>query len=442
MNRISQVIKYADLSSRRYFDLAKREVKDPLHRNSLFLIADAIALAGLGVFFWMVVANFYTKTDVGLAAAIISVLSLLAVLSRLGLGIAIVRFLPRAEKPAELINSCLTFSGMVAVAVALVYIAGVDIWSPKLAFIREDPVFLAAFVLFTLFSTLHVVVERVFIAKRRADLVLAKSIIFGLLKIGLPFLMVVFFRAFGIVSSWGVALGLSLVVALVILLPRVQKGYKLVPRLNLGIIQNIWRYSAGNYFAILFGFAPTHILPILILHLKYLGAEHTAYFYIAWRIASLLYMIPTQAAKSLFAEGSHFEEKLAANVRRSYKFTYLLLVPAVLVVLVAGKWLLLLFDPTEGSYAANALPLLRVLACSSVFVAVNHIYYSVLKVQGRLIELTVLRAFIFASVVVGTFLLTQATGVVGVGYAWIGAQGLVSAYVLLAMPLRHILRRA
>jgi len=188
----------------------KQQIKDPLYRNSLFLMVNTVVTAGLGFVFWIVVASSklagYTEAEVGLGAAIISAVSLLALVSRLGLGIALIRFLPKAEKPVEMINSCFTLSGIVALAAAGIFIAGLDLWSPTLGFIWDDAMFILAFVLFAFGYTLSGIIDHIFIAKRRADFTLAKSTIFSLLKIPLPILLVLFFRAFGIVSSWGMAI--------------------------------------------------------------------------------------------------------------------------------------------------------------------------------------------------------------------------------------------
>jgi len=406
----------------------KQQIRDPLYRNALFLMATTIVTTGLGFFFWMVIARFYTEADLGLGAAIISAITLLALLSRLGLGFGLIRFLPKADKPVDLINSCFTLSGIVALAMAAIFIAGVDLWSPALGFIKANPVFVVAFVFFVLFSTLSGVMDFVFIARRRADFVLSKSTIFSLLKIGLPFLLVIFFHAFGIVSSWGLAIGVALIVALFLFLPRIQKHYKPWPTINFGIIRDIWRYSAGNYLVSLFAAAPALVLPIMIVNV--LGAEQNAYFYVAWRIATLLFIIPGAVSRSLFAEGSHFEDKLEVDARRSYKFIFLLLIPAIILVLLLGKWLLLAFGAT---YSANALTLLWVLGLSGVFLGINSVYYTILRVQGRLRELMALCGFITVAVLVGSYFIVPTTGIVGVGYTWITAQAVVSVYVLFVM---------
>ncbi len=403
----------------------KQQIRDPLYRNSLFLMANTVVMAGLGFIFWMVVARFYTEAEVGLGAGIISAMSLLALLSRLGLDVALIRFLPKAEKPVDLINSCFTLSGIVALAVAAIFIAGLDLWSPALGFIRENAIFSIAFVLFALFWTLSGVMDFIFISKRRADFALSKNTIYSLLKIPLPILLVLYFHAFGIVASWGVAIGVALAISVLLFLPRAQSRYKPALKIDLGIIKDIRRYSAGNYFANLLGAAPALILPIMIVNL--LGAEQTAYFYVAWMVAGLLFAIPGAVSQSLFAEGSYFEVPLGMNVRRSFRFLFLLLIPAIILVLLLGKWLLLLFG---AGYAANAFMLLWILALSSLFVGVNSVYMTILRVRGRIRELVAIGGFITIAVLLGSYFIMPTTGIIGVGYAWIAAQGLVSTYVI------------
>jgi O-antigen/teichoic acid export membrane protein len=418
LNARSQLGKYLQQATQ-----VRHQIRDPLYRNSLFLIANTILTSSLGFFFWVVVARFYTEEEVGLGAAIISAMTLLALLSRLGLDIALIRFLPKAEKPVDMINSCFTLSGIVALAVAA-------------SFIKHSAVFSLAFVLFAFLWTLSLMMDFIFIARRRADFVLSKNTILQLLKIPLPILLVLFFRAFGIVSSWGLAIGVALVISLFFFIPRVQKRYKPMPKLNLGIIKDMWRYSAGNYFASLFMAAPALVLPIMIVNL--LGGEENAYFYVAWAIATLLFVIPGAVSQSLFAEGSHFEDKLGVNVRRSYIFIFLLLIPAIILLLLLGKWLLLLYGE---SYSANALMLLWILGVSSLLVGVNSVYYSILRVRGRIRELVIIAGFITLAVLVGSYLITPTTGIIGIGYVWIAAQVVVSVYVLLAMRASYIARR-
>jgi O-antigen/teichoic acid export membrane protein len=408
------------------------QIKSPLYRNSLFLMTSTVIRAGLGFIFWMLVARFYSEAEVGWGAAIISAISLLALLSVPGFQAALIRFLPKAEKPRDMINSCLTISGIVALALSVIFIVGLDIWSPALGFIKGNAIFSLTFIFFVLILTLSPVIDSVFIAGRRAEFALFRVTIMLLLRLPLPILLALYFRAFGIAASWGIAAAVAFVISIFLFVPRVQNGYKPVPKLNLGIISNMRRYSAGSYLAHLFESTPALILPIMVLNL--LGAEQNAYFYVAWMIATLLFAIPIAVSQSLFAEGAHFEDELWVNVGRSLKFTFLLLIPAIILVLLIGKWLLLLFG---SSYSINGLLLLRILCISSLFIGINRIYASILRVEDKIRELVFIFSFITIGTLLGSYFIIPETGIAGIGYVWLAAQGIVSIYAILAMRSRY-----
>jgi len=99
----------------------------------------------------------------------------------------------------------------------------------------------------------------------------------------------------------------------------------------------------------------------------------------------------------------------------------------VTVLILVGKWLLLAFGQ---SYSLNALPLLWILSLSSLPLAINHLYTSILRVKSRLEELMAIWGFIALAVLLASYLIMPASGIMGIGYAWLGAQAAVAIYVL------------
>lgn len=404
----------------------KQFLTTPLYTNAFYLMLNTAVMSFLGFFFWVVVARLYAEKEVGFSSAIITTINLLTVLGLLGLNFSLIRFLPQAEKPQQLINTCFTLTGFTTLVLAGIFLAGINLWSPALAFIRQNAIFSSAFIIFALFWALTRMLDSAFIARRRAGFTLLKNTIYSLLKIPLPVLFVLFFHSFGVVASWGIASSIAVATSLFLFLPKVQNRYKPVPTLKLTLIKDAWHYSSGNYVASLLAAASVWLLPLMVVNL--LGAESNAYFYIAWMLASgLLFTIPSAISQSLFAEGSHFEEKLRINVIKSIKFTFLLLLPGVVLLVVAGKWLLLAFGP---SYSANALPLLQILAVSSLPLAINYIYFTILRVTGRIKELIIIWGFIATAVLVVSYLVMPAIGIIGIGYIWLGAQTAVAIYVV------------
>ncbi len=402
----------------------------PLYANAIYLMATTVILSLLGFAFWTVVTRFYTEVDVGFASAAISALSLITMLSLVGLDLSIIRFLPQEKKPQELINSYFTFIAIISVVTVGIFTAGLDLWSPSLSFIKGNAVFCVVFIATAIMGALSRLIDNVFIAKRKAGFTLLKNIIFSVLKIPLPILFTLFFHSFGIIASWGISIGISVAVSLLFFMPRVQNHYKLVPTLNLNLIRGIWRYSGGNYLASLLTAAPATVLPMMVVNI--LGPVQNAYFYIAWMVATLLFTIPLSVSQSLFAEGSYFEDKLRENVIKSAKFTFLLLVPAVILVILVGKWVLLAFGQ---SYSENALHLLRILAVSSLPLSVTFIYSTVLRVTARIKELIIIWAFSAVTTLVVSYLIMPVTGIISIGYAWLGVQGALAIYILIIRRL-------
>ena len=403
----------------------KRFISIPLYSNAFYLMLTTGVEALLGFLFWIIAARFYTEAEVGLGSAIISAMRLLPLMSLVGLNVSLVRFLPHADKPQDLINSCYTLGVLISLAVAGIFLVGLGFWSPALAFVNQNAVFASAFIVFAVLWTLSTLVNFTFIARRRANFILYKGVTFSVLKLPLPILFVLFFHAFGIVASWGIAVAVALAVSILLFLPKVQDFYKPVPTLKLNLLKDIWRYSGANYLANLFMACPAFILPLMVVNI--LSAEQNAYFYIGWMIATLLFSIPLAVSQSLFAEGSHFEDKLRKNVTESLKFTYLLLVPAVIVLILGGKWVLLAFGQ---SYSLNALHLVWVLSLSSLPLALTHIYTGILRVTGRIKELMAIWGFAVLAVLLISYLIMPVTGIIGIGYAWLGTQAVVAIYIL------------
>jgi len=385
-------------------------------------------MALLGFVFWIVVARFYTEAEVGYSSAIIAASSFIATVGLVGLDASLIRFLPRSEKPQQLINSSFTLATLISLVVAGIFVAGVDFWSPTLNFIKGNIIFSVVFIVITPLWALSCLASSTFIAKRRAGFVLSTNVITSLLRIPLPILFVLFFHSFGIVASWGIALGIAMAVSLFLFLPMVQKHYKPVPTLNLDLLKSIWKYSGGNYLASLLTAAPTTILPLIVVNL--LGPVQNAYFYIAWMMATVLFAIPLGVSHSLFAEGSHFHDKLKEQVIKSLKFNFLLLIPAAILLSLIGKWLLLVFGQ---SYSLNALTLLRILAISSLPLSINYIYISILRVNYRIKELVTIWGFIALTMLVISYLVMPINGIVGTGYVWLGVHSAAAIYSFISL---------
>jgi O-antigen/teichoic acid export membrane protein len=186
-------------------------------------------------------------------------------------------------------------------------------------------------------------------------------------------------------------------------------------------------FSFGNYLSVLFWTAPGLVLPIMVVNL--LGAQLNAYFFIAWAVGGVLSVIPSAASISLFAEGSYEEERLGINIWRSLKMILLLLVPAVVLVLAFADKLLLLFGI---AYAENATTLVRILAISSLPLAINIVYLAIKRVEKKLKVIVSLTAFLAVVTLGLAYLLLPQMGINGAGIAWLISQAVIALVIMAA----------
>jgi O-antigen/teichoic acid export membrane protein len=397
-----------------------------LYRNAIYLMINSAALALTGFFFWIVAARLYPTEGVGLASAVIASSGFLASLSTLGFDYGLIRFLPvSGEKARAMINSCFTVAGLISIALALIFLAGLGIWSPALLLIRENMIFFAAFIFFTIAFTLGTFANQAFIAERRAGFSLAQGLIFALLRFIPLFVLAPLFYTFGIFASLGIAASVAVAVGILLFLPRIQKGYRPSLLIDKRVLNQIAHFSFANYAANIFSLLPQVILPLMVVNL--LGAEQNAYFYVGWNVASTLLLIPRATSLSLFAEGSYDDRKIDYEIRRSLKLILVLLVPAIIILLLLGDKILLLFG---GVYSANATKLLWILAFSAFPFSLNYIYYGLKMVERRMKSVIGLTIFTATATLGISYLLLPRMGILGGGIAWLSSQGVVALIVM------------
>src|SRR3989441_9550226 len=164
----------------------------PLYRNALFMMSSSVVGGASGLVFYFLIARSYSANDLGYAQGLFNTISFLATLALLGLGPALVRFLPSAENKAATINTCLTLTGLVAVPFTIVLMAGIEFWLPSLDFILSSPVYWILILLTTLSLTFAPILDQSGLAMRRADLILWRTLPASVLKVPNALLLIFF----------------------------------------------------------------------------------------------------------------------------------------------------------------------------------------------------------------------------------------------------------
>lgn len=378
--------------------------------NSLFMMASTAMIAGSGFIFWLLCARLFNDSQVGFATALISVVTFIMNFSILGLNYSIIRFLPQAKDKNQLLSASTLAISVGAAVCAGLFLLLLPFISPKLIFIRENLMIMSAFVLFTVFVTLDFMTESIFLALRSGKYIFLKNALVSVLKLFLP-LFFVSLGSVGIFLAWAMALSSALLVSGWVLIKKFHFTFTFsFEKIDL---PHLISFSFANYFVGLLGIAPALILPLLITNT--INPETTAYFYIAFMIANLLYTIPYSTTQSLFAEGSHDEANFLLSVRKAIKMIGVLLLPAMLVFIFFGNIILLVFGK---SYSDQGIHFLQLLSLAALPVSINYIGLIYINIRHKLKALITINMIGISAIILFSYLWIG-YGLTGIGFAWI-----------------------
>jgi O-antigen/teichoic acid export membrane protein len=288
---------------------------------------------------------------------------------------------------------------------------------------RDNSIFLAAFVVFTTASALHSMVQQTFVAFRRTGFTLFQGTIFGTLRLVLAAVLASFFGAFGIFAASGLAFTVSLVICLLIFIPLILPRYRPLPSFRRQAGNEIIKFSLANYAGEGLWSLPSWILPIMVLNI--LGAEANAYFYMPWSMASLLLALSLAISFSLFAEGSYEARNVSRHLKSGFKLIVLLLVPTAAILAIFGDKILLVFG---GDYSAAGTQLLRLFTLAAFPLSFNLLYLSVARVEKRLKSLLWVNGVTAVATLVLSYITIVNLGILGIGVSWLAAQTSVALF--------------
>jgi O-antigen/teichoic acid export membrane protein len=411
-------------------EIYKHLTENALYRNSLFLILSSAILSGFGFLFWLISAKLYAPEQIGQATALISLLNLIASFSILGIGNTLIRYLSTSKQKNAKLSLAFIVTGACAVLLYIVYRLGIIFFTPSLASMLSVPVYFLILGVGILVSTYNLLFDSIFIAFRSAKFTLIKNALLSLGKIVFP-LFFISLGSFGIVTAVITSTLAAVVFSFIVL--KKQFGFSFILTSNNVILRQMWRYSFGNYIANFVTTLPTYILPIYVLNK--LGASESAYYYVSYMIANLLFTIPFSVSNSFVAEGSYNQENKFAHLKRSVKVTSLLLLPAILGVLVFGKYVLLAFGK---AYSSSGLLLLDVLAVSSIFIAINSLCVGILRIEDRL-KAMIGYSIVLSVATIGISILLTPYKLTGIGIAFMLAAMIGGLYnfIVIAKPYKH-----
>ncbi|MFJ5880449.1 lipopolysaccharide biosynthesis protein [Kitasatospora cineracea] len=423
---------YPTLLRARARALAARSRQEPLLHNGRLLAASSLLSAGLGSLFWVLATRSYSAAEVGRSYTALSATMFLSTLGSLNLGDALVRFVPTAgRRTRSLVLRCYLVAATGSAAVAVAFLLLVPAVAPALGELRR-PVLAVAFVAATAGYAVFVLQDGALTGVRRAGWVLGENTLFAVAKAGLLTLCAAFAVGTGILLSWAAALVLAIAATNLVLFRSAVPAHQAVPAADADgprPPERIARWAGADYLGNLFTFAGTTVLPLMVL--DRLGADGSAYYSLAYVIASTLYVAAFSMGHSLVVEGTRDPARLAEHARRLLRHSTLLVTAAALPIAAAAPWILGLFGP---DYAARGSTALRLMALSAIPNTVPNVVLQIARVRRALPWMVGVRLAFAATVVALTAALLPPFGLTGIGAAWLIAECAIALPLLAALP--------
>jgi O-antigen/teichoic acid export membrane protein len=408
-----------------------------LLRNAVYIMLTTGVNSGLGYVFWLVVARSYAAEEVGIASALIAAMTVVAAIADLGTSTALIQRLPTRRTDQDwsrtLTASLVTATGA---GLAIALIAGsviVPSVSEDLVLVDKNATHLLLFAGGVVIWSLSAISDYLFVAERRSENMFTRNFVFGAAKLAMVAALALSGDdgAIGIFAAWVAGCAVSIVVAYVLLVPRLERRYRPALAGVVGEVREMGSLYAGNYFITLGYLLTTYVLPLLVV--ARLSAEETAYFYVAWLLGGAFFTVTASVGSALFAEGTNDPQALARQTRSAVRICAALLTPLMIVFLIAAGPILGVFGE---EYADNSTTLLILLTASALPDAITGLYLARVRAEGRLVFPAVASMGMAAATLIGSWFLLPSMELAGPGVAFIAAHVAGSIACLVDARLR------
>lgn len=400
-------------------------LREPMRRSAYALIAGTAITSLLGLVFWVLAAHWLPAAMVGIGAALISALTLLANISTLGLRNGLVRFLPEAGAATRrLVASSYALCAVAAMAVAALFLLGQPLWADELGFLRSSPLAAVGFVAAAAVWVLFILQDHVLTGLHMTAWVPITNAICSVAKIALLPLLA-FSAAFAIFASS--VLPAAVMVAVVTLLiarhsprPTVDADRPAIP------IARLVRFAATDHVAALVWLGTADILTLMVL--QELGPEASAYYFMANTIAYGLFLVTSNISSALVAEGARSPDRVAALTRAALRNSALLVLPAAGLGALLARPVLGLFG---SGYADHGSVLLQLLVLSAVPQIVIGVALAAARLRHDLRTIALTYLAMAAITFSGSWLAAKLGSLNGVGVACLVSQTTIALLLLL-----------
>jgi O-antigen/teichoic acid export membrane protein len=400
-----------------------------LVRGSTWLTATVAVTALSGFTFWVLAAGLEDKDVVGQAAALLTSAMFVNYATNLGLPVALARYVVDDRSPTlRLYGLFSAASAITSVVASVVYVALLQ-GDARDSIDSLGVAGAGLFVVIAVGFALTVLVEVRLMAMRRWGWVLGRVVLVALGRVVLLVL-----RPDGDPAIW-----LFLAVAA----PVALSGYVGLFALRTGGHGPTWplplpriagpavRLAGVNWVALLLAQAPQFALPVLVL--QSVSSDENASFYMAFGVATVVFLLPHVIGQVLLVEGGRDGAELSDQFRLA-----LLLSCALMAVISLATWAGSgLVTVVYGEDYADARQILPVLVGAGVFWALT----STCLARARVLEdsvstMAITVAFAVATLVPAAVLVPEHGGG-GATAAWLFGNMVAAAVALATLARRR-----
>jgi O-antigen/teichoic acid export membrane protein len=355
-------------------------------RTNLHLLSNASSLVGamainsaLGFAYWWLAARFFSETSVGVASASVSAMTLLANVSMLGFGTLLLGELPRRPgRAAGLIGSALLVAGTVGLVLGMVFALCAPAISPELGILAQSGDNVGLFGVGVGLAAVTLVLDQALVGLSRGGLQLRRNVVFASVELVALAAVSIWWRSapvLAIYGTWVVGFIISLFSLGHIL--GLRRWLRAFPRMEWRLLRSLGLAAIGHHALNLVLQTPGLVLPLVVTAI--LGAKMNAGFYMAWMVASLVFVAPDSLAVVLFNANAANQQKLASQMRVMLALSAAIGVAANLAMWLLAGPLLTLF----GAGYEVARDSLRLLTVAVFPLIVRDYFVALRRISGR-----------------------------------------------------------
>ncbi|MBY5747900.1 hypothetical protein HFO28_30620 [Rhizobium leguminosarum] len=348
--------------------------------NAGMLGLGTLMTAILGFVYWWFAARSFSAEAVGLAAAAISLMNLLANLGEVGLGPFLMGEIGRQKRAGPFLTGALLASFSASIVVGLIYLAIAAWTSTQLGSIVGSAATDLFFVAGCALTAVTLVLDQALVGLLRSGLQLARNVVFAasklLLLVALGLTLGRASSELAIFTTWFTGQLVSLVVVAGLL---VYAGGRVFHRPEIRAFRPVLGQVFGHHTLSMAVQAPALLLPFVVTVM--LSAEINAAFYAAWTVLNVALLVPASLASVLFAIAVREPELFPARLRLSLGLSMLVYAATALAFLFLSRFMLWIFNPAYAVIAGDSLQFLGVAAFG---MALKYHYLAVQRVRRRL----------------------------------------------------------